>query len=83
MTLVEFPQVAALSVDEKIQLVDELWTSMAGQLESSPVLEKEKKLLDQRWENYQKQPETALTVEQFKALLDTHRARTRRNIHAA
>ncbi|MDR1145584.1 MAG: addiction module protein [Verrucomicrobiales bacterium] len=74
MTLAELPQVAALSVDEKIQLVNELWDSMADELNNSPVSDEEKQLLDDRWEHYQKHPETALTLEQCIALIDTHRA---------
>jgi putative addiction module component (TIGR02574 family) len=65
MKLADFPEVRALSAQEKLQLVDELWLSAAPQLASLPVSQDEKKLLDARWEAFLKDPSSALTLEQF------------------
>ncbi|WP_348215449.1 addiction module protein [Luteolibacter sp.] len=74
MTLTGFPQVQALSIREKLELVDEIWKSVAPDLEAMEVSEKEKELLDQRWTDYLENPSSALTPEQFKEKLDAMRA---------
>ncbi len=49
MKLADFPGVGALPVQEKLELVDELWLSVTPQLESLATSEEEKSLLDSRW----------------------------------
>lgn len=73
MKLAELPQVMALSPDEKLDLIHELWESIGPDLDQSEVSEEEKKLLEERWERYLKSPEAALTIEQFEALLAVRR----------
>ncbi len=65
MKLADFPEVRALSAHEKLQLVDELWLSVAPQLGSLAVSQEEKDLLDARWAAFLKDPSSALTLEQF------------------
>jgi putative addiction module component (TIGR02574 family) len=65
MTLTDFPEVRALSAREKLQLVDELWVSVAPELDALEVSEEEKRVLDERWAAFLKNPAAALTVEQF------------------
>ncbi len=65
MKLADFPEVRALSAQEKLQLVDELWLSVAPQLVSLAVSREEKELLDARWAAFLKDPSSALTLEQF------------------
>ena len=65
MKLADFPEVRALSTRDKLQLVDELWLSVAPQLDSLTVSQEEKDLLDARWAAFLKDPSSALTVEQF------------------
>ena len=48
MKLADFPGVPALSAQEKLQLVDELWLSVAPQLGLMAVSQEEKDLLDAR-----------------------------------
>ena len=67
MKLKELPQVMALSTMEKLELIDELWESIAPELDQADVSDEEKKLLDERWEKYLANPESALTLEQLKA----------------
>ena len=73
MKLKELPQVMALSTEEKLDLIHELWESIYPEVEQSEVSDEEKKLLDERWENYLKNPDSALTIEQFEALLANRR----------
>jgi len=63
--LADFPEMRALSAQEKLQLVDELWLSLAPQLGSLAVSQKEKDLLDARWAAFLNDPSSALTLEQF------------------
>ena len=73
MKLADFPEVQALSVQEKLQLVDELWLSAAPQLSSLAVSPEEKDLLEARWAAFVKDPSSALTVEQFQEKMRKHR----------
>ena len=74
MTLTELPQVQALSVREKLELVDEIWKSVAPDLEGLEVSAEDKVLLDQRWASFLDDPSTALTPEKFKEQLKAIRA---------
>jgi putative addiction module component (TIGR02574 family) len=69
MTLTDFPEVQALSAREKLRLMDELWRSVAPELDALEVSEAEKTTLDERWSAFLKDPASALTVEQFKERL--------------
>jgi putative addiction module component (TIGR02574 family) len=53
------------SVGEKLQLIDELWSSMGDELDLGQVSEEERKLLDERWESFLRNPDSALTIEEF------------------
>jgi len=72
--LAGLPQVKALSVRQKLELVDELWKAVAADLNSLEVTQDEKDLLDQRWAAFHEDPACALTPEQFKQQLSTRRA---------
>ena len=74
MALTDLPEVRALSAREKLQLVDELWRSVAPELDSLEVSAEEKGMLDERWAAFLKNPAAALTLEQFKEKLKTLRA---------
>jgi putative addiction module component (TIGR02574 family) len=65
MKLADFPEVQNLPVREKLQLVDDLWLSMAAQISALNVSEEEKILLDERWASFLKDPAATLTLEQF------------------
>jgi putative addiction module component (TIGR02574 family) len=73
MTLTDFPEVRALSAREKLQLVDELWVSVASELDALEVSAEEKGMLDERWATFLKDPAWALTLQQFKERLQTRR----------
>jgi len=73
MTLTDLPEVRALSAREKLQLVDELWVSVAPELDALEVSTEEKEMLDERWATFLKDPVSTLTLEQFKERLKTRR----------
>jgi putative addiction module component (TIGR02574 family) len=73
MALTDFPDVRALSAREKLQLVDELWVSVAPELDALEVSAEEKGMLDERWATFLKDPASALTLDQFKERLKTRR----------
>ncbi len=65
MKLADFPEVQDLPVRDKLSLVDDLWMSMASELDSLEVSDAEKELLDQRWNAFTEAPNSALTLDQF------------------
>lgn len=66
MSLAEIPQLAKLNTGEKLQLVEDLWDSIASSPRDLPVTDAERVLLEERWAAHRKNPETALTLEEFK-----------------
>ena len=69
MSLAEIPQLAKLSTDEKLQLVEDLWDSIASSPQNVPVSEAEQTLLEERWAAHRQNPDTALTLDEFKQQL--------------
>lgn len=69
MPLSDFPEVRALSAREKLQLVDELWVSVAPELEALGISAEEKRMLDERWAAFLKDPASALTLDDFRERL--------------
>lgn len=65
MSITDLPQVQALSVREKLALVDELWKSVSHDLEQLAVSDEEKNILNARWSEFLADPAKALSVEQF------------------
>jgi len=74
MTLTELPQVQALSVREKLELVDEMWQSVSASLEEAEIPEEERVLLDSRWADFLRDPSAALSIDEFKSKIHTLRA---------
>jgi putative addiction module component (TIGR02574 family) len=69
MTLTDFPEVQALSAQEKLLLVDALWLSVAPELDALEVSDREKGILNRRWAAFLKDPASVLTLDQFKKRL--------------
>jgi len=70
MTLADIPQIQQLSTAEKLQLVAELWDSIAADPRNVPVSEEEKVLLEERWQEHLRDPKSALSLEEFKKRLN-------------
>jgi putative addiction module component (TIGR02574 family) len=73
MSILDFPQVQSLSVDEKLELVDEIWKDVSSDLDLREVTQEERELLDKRWVQFLQKPSIALTVDQFKKELSALR----------
>ncbi len=73
MTLTQLPQVQALSVREKLELVDEIWESVSSDTDSLEVTQEEKDILDRRWADFLGNPSSALTLADFKTKINALR----------
>jgi len=60
------PEVLALSLDEKLQLMDELWQDVGQNLSRQEIPAEQKQLLDERWATFERDPSSALSLEDFK-----------------
>ncbi len=74
MRLADFPDVQDLPVRQKLELVDELWLSMAPELDNLEASEPEQELLDERWAAFLKDPESAITLDEFQKRMKAHRS---------
>ena len=74
MTLADLHQVQSLSPREKLELVDEIWKSVASHPEQLEVTQEEKDILDRRWADFVRNPSSALTIEEFKGKISALRA---------
>ena len=63
-------EILKLSVSERIQLVEEIWDSIAAHPESLPVTEAQKAELDRRLADYRANPGQGRTWEEVRDSLD-------------
>ena len=70
MTSLDFREIFRLSVSERIQLVEEIWDSIAAHPESLPVTEAQKAELDRRLADYRANPNQGRTWEEVRDSLD-------------
>lgn len=61
-----------MTVAEKLQLLGELWDSIAAEPASVPVSAQEKVLLEERWQEHLRDPKSALSLEEFKQRLSKY-----------
>jgi putative addiction module component (TIGR02574 family) len=61
------PELKALSADEKLLLVGELWDELAANPETFPVRADHVKILQERLEHYRQHPEDVTAWEDVKA----------------
>ena len=53
-----------LSIPERIQLVEDIWDTIASETESIELTENEKKIIDERLEAYNKNPDAGSSWEE-------------------
>ncbi len=70
MATVDIQQILRLSVEERLQLVEEIWDSIADHPESLPVTEAQKRELDRRLADYEANPRQGRTWEEVRDSLD-------------
>ena len=62
-----------LSISERIILVEEIWDTIAAEIEAIEISEDEKRLIDQRLEAYRRQPENVSSWESvYKRIVEKH-----------
>jgi len=67
-----FSQLFELSVPQKLQLVEDLWDSIAAVPESVPVPEWQKEELDRREAQFRQNPDSAIPWEEVKKRVIHH-----------
>jgi putative addiction module component (TIGR02574 family) len=56
-----------MSADERLQLVHEIWDSLADEAEAAPLTEAQRQEVDRRWAEHQANPQAAIPWEQVEA----------------
>ena len=65
----QFSEILQLSVAERIQLVEDIWDSVAAFPNEAPLTESQKKELDRRLLSYAQNPQEGIPWEDLKAQL--------------
>ncbi len=66
-------EIAALSIEERIHLVQAIWDSIAAEQAYPDLTEPQKRELDYRIDDYEKNPDNVLTWEEIKASIKRQR----------
>jgi len=69
----EIPEIARLTVAEKILLLEDLWDSIAAEESSVPVPQSHREELDRRLAEYGKDPGTLLTLDDLRGRVEAQR----------
>ena len=64
-------EIEKMSVDEKIQLIDDLWESLASKPDQMPITEEQRQLLRARREAYRQNPVPGKTWAEVRASIET------------
>ncbi len=73
MRVDEIPEIAQLTVPEKILLLEDLWDSIAADDASVPVPGSHREELDRRLAEYEKNPGHLLTLEELRGRVEARR----------
>ncbi len=73
MRVDEIPEIARLTVPEKILLLEDLWDSIASEASSVPVPQSHREELDRRLAEYEKDPGKLLTLEDLRGRVEARR----------
>lgn len=60
-----------LSVEERLLLVEDIWDSIAEELEHRPLTDAQRKLVDERLKNHDANPQDTVSWEELKANLQS------------
>ena len=64
---IDFSAITALSIDERIALVQAIWDSIAAETDQLPLTDPQKREFDRRIADLDANPENVLTWEEIKA----------------
>jgi len=73
MRVNEIPEIARLSVPEKILLLEDLWDNIAADEASVPVPPCHREELDRRLAQYEKDPGQLLTLDELRGRIEARR----------
>jgi putative addiction module component (TIGR02574 family) len=68
-------QLDQMTIEEKLQLVDQLWLSRSPELEQLDTSLRDRELLDERWAAFLKDTSSALTLKEFQQRMGDSRKR--------
>ena len=63
-------EILSLSTSERLWLIDQIWESLAAELDALPISETQGVILDRRLEAYERNPSDVLTWEEVRAELE-------------
>lgn len=69
MSNIDFSEIRKLSIEERLQLIDEIWESIAESEGEDPVTDEQRQMFDERLEAHRRAPETSTPWEEVKARL--------------
>ena len=69
----DIPEIAQLSMPEKILLVEELWDSITVDEASVPIPQSHKEALDSRWQSYESAPGNLLSLEALQSRIESRK----------
>ncbi len=70
MRVKDLPEVAKLSIPEKILLVEDLWDSISADASSIPVPESHKAELEARFKRYESVPGSLLSLDDLRSRIE-------------
>lgn len=62
----QIPDVSKLSIQEKWELANELWTEVEERQDDLPVSPEIIEIVERRFEEFERDPSTAITLDEFK-----------------
>lgn len=71
MSTLNIQDIQELSVAERIQLVEDIWDSIAATPETLPLTDSQRQELDRRLQSYQEDPNASSSWEEVKARLQS------------
>ncbi len=73
MRVDDIPEIARLTIPEKILLLEDLWDSVASEESSIPVPQSHREELDRRLAEYEKSPGRLLTLDDLRGRIEARR----------
>ncbi len=73
MRVDDIPEIARLTIPEKILLLEDLWDSIASEESSIPVPQSHREELDRRLAEYERDPGRLLTLDDLRGRIEARR----------
>jgi len=73
MRIADFPEIAQMTIPEKILFVEDLWDDINSNEQDVPIPANHKKELERRFQKYKKNPDDLLSLEQLKKRIEARK----------